>query len=385
MRPQLHLTAPAGWINDPNGLVFKDGKYHFYYQHNPTGTKWGNIHWGHAESTDLLSFTDTGDVLCPDEMGLMYSGSAIADTDNRAGFGKNALLYFYTAMGKKGVQCIASSTDGRTLTKHAVVLDTIVGENRDPKVIYHPESGAFIMALYLTGFEFAILRSEDCINWEISQKFSCDGMRECPDLYRTGDDWIFSSAQGYYLIGKFDGYTFTPTSERLSLYAENAAPYAAQTFSGLTDRILNVAWFSSGLESEPWFGMLTFPTELTVKATGNGRRLCCEFAREITGRFDPVCEKDTLKVTENHPFAVIIECDGSEKELTLSINGIDIKFNAEYSKPHTMTVIADFGVIEATAKDGTYYAVKALNTETLCGEIQLSGISPEKARLYYIT
>ena len=76
MRPQLHLTAPAGWINDPNGLVFKEGKFHFYYQHNPSGTKWGNIHWGHAESTDLLSFTDTGDVLYPDENGMMYSGSA---------------------------------------------------------------------------------------------------------------------------------------------------------------------------------------------------------------------------------------------------------------------------------------------------------------------
>ena len=153
-RPRIHFTAPTGWINDPNGLVFTDGIWHLYHQWNPYGTEWGNMHWGHAVSHDLINWEHKGIVMELDEFGTVYSGCGWQDHANAAGFGRDTLLFLYTASGgcnqwsidagNQHTQRLAVSTDqGGTLRKSGLILDHIKGGNRDPKVFYHPESKAY--------------------------------------------------------------------------------------------------------------------------------------------------------------------------------------------------------------------------------------------------
>lgn len=177
-RPQFHYSPRVGWGNDPNGLVWKDGEWHFFHQHNPFGIDWGNMHWAHAVSRDLVHWEWLGDKLFPDKFGTMYSGSAVVDRENTAGFGKEALVFLYTAAGHPDSQCLAYSTDGRTLFKfegNPVIPDTPGW--RDPKVFWHAPTKAWVMILY--GLEenrhlFAIFRSNDLKRWTRTSTYRGD-------------------------------------------------------------------------------------------------------------------------------------------------------------------------------------------------------------------
>ncbi|MCX7031231.1 MAG: glycoside hydrolase family 32 protein, partial [Spirochaetes bacterium] len=193
LRPQFHFTARANWINDPNGLVFQDGEYHLFFQRNPTGIKWGNIHWGHAVSRDLVHWEQLADALAPDEFGAMWSGSAVVDWKNTSGLGTGRqppIVAIYTATkpwaGKRAVQCIAASNDrGRTLVKSRgnPVLPRVAAVNRDPKVIWHESTGSWIMALFLRGCDFALFRSPNLREWERVDNVSMPRTGECPDFF----------------------------------------------------------------------------------------------------------------------------------------------------------------------------------------------------------
>ena len=193
-RPKLHHTATYGWVNDPNGLVYADGVYHMFHQYNPYSTEWQNMSWGHATSTDLMHWEEQEVAITPDEYGTMYSGCALVDEKNTAGYGKDALLFFYTAAGGMNewskeagnlfTQKLMWSTDGtKTLHKRdEELVPWIVGENRDPKVFWHAESNAYVMIMYLEENDFLILRSDDLLHWEQTQKMTVPGMWECPLL-----------------------------------------------------------------------------------------------------------------------------------------------------------------------------------------------------------
>lgn len=298
-RPQIHFTPKIGWHNDPNGLVYADGIYHLYYQWNPYGVIWGNMHWGHAVSKDLIKWEHRPMAMAPDQYGTVYSGCGWQDKENAAGFGKNALLFFYTAAGgcnqwsidagNQHTQRLAVSTDGgETLQRiDGAILPHIAGENRDPKIFYHRESGAYIMVLFLDGYEFAIFRSADLLHWEETQRFSAEKMRECPDLFPLSVDnsagekkWIFWSADGYYLIGSFDGYHFTPESEVLRAYS-TALAYAAQTYAGIEDRVISVAWLRLTNDRGNYRGLMSIPTELSLLKTGSGYQLGFHLPKEL--------------------------------------------------------------------------------------------------------
>ena len=298
-RPQLHFTPSIGWHNDPNGLVFADGIYHLYYQWNPYGVIWGNMHWGHAVSKDLIVWEHKPMVMEPDEYGTIYSGCGWQDEKNVAGFGKDALLFFYTASGgcnqwsidagKEHTQRLAVSNDGgETLRRiDGTILPHIVGGNRDPKVFYHKESNAYIMVLFLDEYEFAVFRSGDLIHWDESQRFSIEPMRECPDLFElpvensTGErKWVFWSADGYYVVGSFDGYCFTPESEVQCAYSTIMA-YAAQTYAGITNRIISIAWLRLANDRGNYKGAMSLPMELSLLKRKDDYRLRFQLTKEF--------------------------------------------------------------------------------------------------------
>jgi len=177
-RPDFHFTPEYGWMNDPNGMVYLQGEYHLFYQYNPYGNKWGNMHWGHAVSTDLTSWTYLPVALKPDSLGDIFSGSAVVDENNTAGFGKNALIAIYTANGKSQQQCIAYSTDrGRTFTKYKgnpVITNTAIRDFRDPKVSWNTQLKQWVMVL-ATGQTVTFFTSPDLKKWSMKSKFG-DGI-----------------------------------------------------------------------------------------------------------------------------------------------------------------------------------------------------------------
>ncbi|MCF0128867.1 MAG: glycoside hydrolase family 32 protein, partial [Pseudobutyrivibrio sp.] len=222
-RPRFHFTPEYGWINDPNGLVYDGEKYHLYYQYNPFNLQWANMLWGHAASSDLINWQHQDAVMFPDENGMMFSGCGLKNENALLGYDKNALLFFYTSAGdstpwSKDVpfaQRLAVSTDGgATLNKlKAPVISGLGKDSRDPMVFWHENSRAYVMVLYLENNDFGILRSEDLMDWKLTQRFTLKDAWECPNLLsfdvagRTV--WLLLTADGFYYFGEFDGFCFS--------------------------------------------------------------------------------------------------------------------------------------------------------------------------------
>ena len=288
LRPQFHFTSRTNWINDPNGLVFYKGEYHLFFQHNPTGIDWGNMTWGHAVSTDLLHWRQLDDAIKPDVLGTIFSGSAVVDASNTAGFrtgGEEPIVCIYTSAGKPYVQSIAYSNDrGRTLTKYAKnpVLANQADGNRDPKVVWYAPTKQWIMALFLDRDKYALFSSPDLKNWKKLCDLPSFGSSECPDFFRIpivggqGARWVLSGASGNYLVGAFDGAKFTPEgSPQRFEFGTNY--YAAQTYSHIPaadGRRIQIAWMSGGkYPGMPFNQQMSFPSELTLHRTAAGLRL----------------------------------------------------------------------------------------------------------------
>lgn len=235
------------------------------------------MYWNHAKSRDLLHWETSGIALFPDETGTMYSGCCFPDKAGTAGFGKDALLFYYTAAGGNNpwsleepfTQRLAVSRDGgATLEKKECVLPHLAGENRDPMVFRHEPSGAFCMVLYLEENTFALFRSLDLLCWEETQRLSLPGAWECPALFPLSTEegpekWVFWSADGFYFLGSFDGFRFTPDSPRREAYL-NAVPYAAQIFSGIPGRTVQMTWLRLPNGGKEFTGAMALPAELSL-------------------------------------------------------------------------------------------------------------------------
>ncbi|MGO8748852.1 MAG: glycoside hydrolase family 32 protein [Thermoguttaceae bacterium] len=304
-RPQFHFTPMKNWTNDPNGLVYYAGEYHLFFQHNPSGINWGNMTWGHAVSPDLVHWKQLDHAIRPDRLGTIFSGSAVVDENNTAGFqtgSEKVIVCMYTSAGgtspeSKGVpfaQSIAYSNDrGRTWTKYAKnpVLAHIVGGNRDPKVRWHQPSKKWILALYLDGTDYALFSSPNLKQWKRLCTVPMPGSGECPDFFPLAVDgnpqwikWVFWGANGNYRIGSFDGTTFKPETEPLkSLWGAN--DYAAQTYSDIPaadGRRIQISWMNGGKYPDmPFNQQMSFPRVLTLRTTSEGVRLAMLPVREI--------------------------------------------------------------------------------------------------------
>lgn len=296
LRPQFHFSSRRGWNNDPNGLVYYAGEYHLFYQHNPYGWSWGNMHWGHAVSRDLVHWKELPIALYPDERGTMFSGSAVVDWHNTAGFqsGKEkALVCIFTAAGKPFTQGLAYSNDrGRTWTKYEKnpVLPHVLGENRDPKVIWYAPEKKWIMALYLDKHDYALFESRNLKSWQKVCDVAFPGTTECPEFFEIAVDgerrntrWAFYGGNGRYLVGRFDGRTFTPEAGPHPLNFGNCF-YASQTFNDIPardGRRLLIPWGQVALPGMPFNQMMGLPVELTLQTTGAGLRLAVNPVREL--------------------------------------------------------------------------------------------------------
>lgn len=425
-RPQLHFAPESGWMNDPNGLLYQDGHWHMFFQHNPFGAAWGNMHWGHAVSADLLRWTQLDEGLSPDETGTMYSGSGIRDREGLLGYGKDAAAFFYTAAGGNGdwsagvpfTQRIAVRPAGTdwsgALRKTGITAVPFLAEgNRDPKVFFHPESGAYIMALYLEGNDFGLFRSRDLRNWEMSQRLTLEKAWECPDLFplrvnEMGEKkWVFWAADGYYFIGDFDGFRFTPETGRLDAYAGGKRPdgvripYAAQTFSGLeSGRIVSVAWLRLANCGKPYTGVMSVPMELRLVRTPDGLRLrmpvCSEVNRRrrvlgkvyFSGRESLLWEEDRafqLRFVLSAGASGRVRALGMELEIRLAEKAL--YFCGErvalpgWTSSLGLELLFDEDVVELRAADDTVWGAWSCNPPSLAGEILLESSAGAWAEL----
>jgi fructan beta-fructosidase len=296
LRPQFHFTSRRGWNNDPNGLVFYGGEYHLFYQHNPYGWNWGNMHWGHAVSKDLVHWKELPEALYPDQHGTMFSGSAVVDWNNTAGLQKGrekTLVCIFTAAGKPFTQGIAYSNDrGRSWKKHAgnPVLPHIAAENRDPKVIWYAPANKWVMALYLDKSDFALFESRNLREWQRMSDVLLPGASECPEFFeipvegQKGETrWVFYGGNGRYLVGRFDGRKFTSESSPKELNYGNCF-YASQTYTDIPakdGRRILVPWGQMATPGMPFNQMMGIPVELTLRNTTDGLQLSANPVKEL--------------------------------------------------------------------------------------------------------
>jgi fructan beta-fructosidase len=384
-RPQFHFTSRRGWLNDPNGLVWYKGEYHLFYQHNPFGKEWGNMHWGHAVSKDLVHWRELPIALYPKRFGdQVFSGSAVVDRDNTSGLKKgdeDTLVAAYTSTGRG--ECIASSTDrGRSWTdlpdnpvvKHA---------GRDPRLLRHTPSKRWVMAVYdeHAGKQWiAFYTSPELKKWRFESRI--EGFYECPDLFelpvdgkRDNRKWVLYAADGKYILGTFDGRSFTKESGKHTLWHGNF--YAAQTFSNAPDgRRIQIGW-GTGITfpGMPFNQQMTVPCELSLKTTPEGVRLFAVPVKELDSLHGA---RHTLK---NHPLEgrskVRLDGDlldaranftlGKSESVGLSIFGTEIVYDVKKQtlsckgctaplKPSNgkvqLRVLVDRGSIELFGNDG---------------------------------
>lgn len=313
-RPQYHFTTRRGWINDPNGLIFYNGRYHMFYQHNPYEREWENMHWGHAVSTDLLHWKELPDALHPDNLGTIFSGSAVIDYANTSGFasrkGDKPLVAVYTSTSDKQRQSIAYSTDeAETFTKYAgnPVIDSHDKwqsmDTRDPKVFWYEPSKHWVMVLNERDGH-SIYNSPDLKTWTFQSHTT--GFWECPELFELPVDgnsdnkkWVMWGASGTYMIGSFDGKTFTPETPKLCNL--NGAAYAAQTINNLptTDgRVIKIAWGRISFDDMPFNGCMLLPQEQLLMTTNSGIRLISRPIQETEQLFTKAYEGRNLTADE---------------------------------------------------------------------------------------
>jgi sucrose-6-phosphate hydrolase SacC (GH32 family) len=360
LRPQLHFSARRGWLNDPNGMAFYNGEYHLFFQHSPFSWNGTLKHWGHAVSRDLVHWTELGDVIDPDALGSIWSGSGIVDWKNSSGLGTAQhppLVLFYTAAGPKFTQCLASSTDGRRIAKFNgnPILAEVTHGNRDPRVIWHEPSQHWVMALYVghePGAGDAGKKRRDTIQFFTSQNLKqwsyaseAEGYYECPDIFALpieGDPqqrkWVLTAANTNYQVGTFDGKVFQPETKILQGQRGNGM-YAPQTFSDTPDgRRIQIGWGTCAAPGMPFNQMMTFPCELTLRNTPDGPRMCWQPVKEIallrtkTHSFD----QQSL-VSGNNPLdrvsaeLIDLRADvalGDATQLTFRIHGREVVYDA---------------------------------------------------------
>ena len=367
-RSIYHHTPVYGWMNDPNGMFYKDGVWHLYYQYNPYGSQWENMTWAHSTSTDLIHWKNHGEVIQPDALGTIFSGSSVVDKENTAGFGKDAIVAFYTSAGAAQTQSIAYSTDnGETFKKYAnnPILTSDVPDFRDPNVFWNEEVKHWNLIL-AAGQQMNIYSSKNLKDWKFESSFgegygNHGGVWECPDLLKMGDKWLlicninpggpFGGSATQYFVGSFDGHKFTceskPEVTKWMDYGKDH--YATVSFSNAPDgRIVVLPWMSN------WQYANQVPTQQYRSANGLPRDLglysyngedyvsvkpspevFAAFEKKPSGHLQPAAYIEVTNIKSNA--SIVLSNDKGER-VTMVYDGK----NATFSMDRTESGVTDF-------------------------------------------
>lgn len=374
-RPQFHFTPESKWMNDPNGLVYYNGKYHLFYQYYPNDIVWGPMHWGHASSTDLFNWKHHPIALYPDSLGNIFSGCAVIDKNNTAGFGKNAMIAIFTyhndELWKQGYrntesQAIAYSLDeGITWTKYSdnpVIKNSNERDFRDPNVFWNDEINAWNMVL-ASGDRVKIFTSDNLKDWKYKSDFkptpdiSKTGTWECVDLFKmkskedTIEKWVmivnhdkYSPNGGSgtrYFIGDFDGEVFTNTQPS-SWLDYGTDYYAGVTFYNAPDnKRLLISWMSNWLYAQNtptsvWRSAMTLPRELILDKNINGYFLRQKIADGFNKILDHKLSKNELQLPYESK-----KVNLSQAEITFKVKGEHLRVTIANSLKENITLELD--------------------------------------------
>lgn len=360
-RPAYHHTPQYGWMNDPNGMFWKDGLWHLYFQYNPYGSKWQNMTWGHSVSRDLVHWEQLPNAIEPNGLGSVFSGSSVVDKDNTAGFGKDAVIAIYTSAGTSQVQSLAYSTDdGRTFSIYeGNPIITTRREARDPNMFWNKDTGKWNLVLASAlDHEVLFYSSEDLVHWTFESSFGrgygCqDGVWECPDLFQlpvrdsNEKKWVlicninpggpFGGSATQYFVGEFDGHAFVcdnyPDEARWMDYGKDH--YAAVTWSDVPDgRRTAIAWMSN------WEYADIVPTSQFRSANSLPRDL--DLFRAPNGRLylgvKPVPETGSLR-GEKQAYGPA-SLSSAAVTYDLPADGLcEIEFNVNFQKARTVNLV----------------------------------------------
>ena len=353
-RPLYHHTPAYGWMNDPNGMFYKDGVWHLYFQHNPYGSTWGNLSWGHSTSTDLVHWQYEGDPVMPDAWGLIFSGSSVVDTDNTAGFGPGAIVAFYTSAkstpwGDVQMQSMAYSTDGgKTFTKYAgnPILTSTERDFRDPKVFWYAPGKHWVMLLAV-GQQMQIFSSKNLKEWKHESDFGLKhgahgGVWECPDLVELPIEgtkekrWVlicnlnpggpFGGSATQYFVGTFDGKKFTnqfPTKTKWMDYGKDH--YATVTFSNAPDgRCVALGWMSNWqyaavVPTKQYRSANTIARDLTLYRQGGDLLLKSAPSKEIEAARKDMKSLKKFNVSDAYSIDNLLDDNNGAYEIEMEI------------------------------------------------------------------
>ena len=393
-RNQFHVSSRRGWNNDPNGMVFHNGKYHLYAQHNPFGIFWGNMHWGHFESADLIHWEEKPLALYQKTTrDMAYSGGGFVDGNNSAGLGKNTQFIAFTSTGRG--ECLAYSKDGGLTFTELPENPVVKHKGRDPKVLWYQPEQKWVMVVF--GDEpcaeteavtqaagpagrvhghLAFWESKNLRQWTRTGAFTdpdrmavfeCPEMFELPVVGRPGQTrWILLAAQNRYFIGHFDGKTFHKASGPHG--TSHGAFYAAQTFSDVPDgRRIQIGWVRTD-SFQPQFPdqivnqAFTLPHEMTLRETGEGLRVFFSPVKESEKlRGDVLAEGKDLPLAQANN--LLQRCQGELTEVEiefsdsgpreLSINGLEAGFDGRVAR-----IFTDRTFNEIYAEGGLSYEVR---------------------------
>ena len=425
LRPQFHFTQRRGWNNDPNGMVYDHGTYHLFFQHNPFGWEWDNMHWGHATSRDLVHWTEQPEALYPAAMGMIYSGSAVVDWQNTSGFGEGdrpPIILIYTSAGGKFSQCLAYSADGgATFTKYAgnPVIPQITDGNRDPKVMWYAPAKHWVMVLWVEKDKHNtvhFLTSTNLKDWTVAS--AVNDFFECPDFFElpvggnpAARKWVLTAASSEYELGSFDGEKFSAETAKLPGVRADTF-YAAQTYSDIPahdGRRIQIGWLRAPSPGMPFNQCMSLPLELKLLPTPEGVRLARLPVAELAQLRAQTNALGTFSLKAGDPSPLdqapgeLLELrtefqPGATSEVDFQVRGASINYNAGRQEltvnghrtaaplrdgKQRLIIYVDRTTVEVFASDGLIYLPlafrpraddRSLGVQVKSGNVEFDGL-----------